>query len=191
MGLPVDRLILATNENDILARFFETGVYRRGDVHFTVSPSMDIQVAGNFERFLYYRLGEDAQALREAMEHFSTCGELTLDDGEPIDDLIVARASDTDETLATIREFWETHDYLLDPHTAVGVAVGRALRTEAPLVCLATAHPAKFPESVKQAVGADVAHHPRVDALVGLPTRSVEIEADEQAVKDFIVRHTN
>lgn len=191
MGLPIDRLILATNENDILARFFETGVYRRGDVSFTVSPSMDIQVASNFERFLYYRLDEDAEALRAAMEAFAETGELRLEDDGAIDELIVARASDTEETLATIREAWETHEYLLDPHTAVGVAVGRALRTEAPLICLATAHPAKFPESVEKAVGEDIARHPRVEALKGLPTRSVEIEADEQAIKDFIVRHTN
>ncbi len=191
MGLPIDRLILATNENDILARFFETGVYRRGDVHFTVSPSMDIQVASNFERFLYYRLDEDAEALRAAMEAFAETGELRLEDGDAIDELIVARASNTEETLATIREFWARHEYLLDPHTAVGVAVGRALRTESPLICLATAHPAKFPESVEKAVGEDIARHPRVDALRDLPTRSVEIEADEQAIKDFIVRHTN
>ena len=191
MGLPVDRLICATNENDILSVFFNTGVYKRGDVHFTVSPSMDIQVASNFERFLYYRLDEDAEALREAMEAFAETGELSIDDGEAIDELIVAQASNTEETLATIREIWTDHDYLLDPHTAVGVAVGRALRTESPLVCLATAHPAKFPESVTEAVGEDVAHHPRVDALEGLPTRSVEIEADEAAVKAFIARHTN
>ena len=191
MGLPVERLICATNENDILARFFETGFYRRGDVRFTVSPSMDIQVASNFERFLYYRLDEDAEALRAAMETFAETGELRIEDGEAIDELMVARASGTEETLATIREFWTGHGYLLDPHTAVGVAVGRRLRTEAPLVCLATAHPAKFPESVEKAVGEDVAHHPRVDALVDLPTRTVELEADEQAVKDFIARHSN
>jgi threonine synthase len=191
MGLPVDRLICATNENDILSVFFNTGVYQRGDVHFTVSPSMDIQVASNFERFLYYRLDEDAEALREAMEAFAETGELRVDDDEAIDELIVAHASNTEETLATIREVWAEHEYLLDPHTAVGLAVGRALRTESPLVCLATAHPAKFPESVTEAVGEDVAHHPRVDALEGLPTRSVEIEADEEAVKAFIARCTN
>jgi len=191
MGLPVDRLMLATNENDILSTFFNTGVYRRGDVHFTVSPSMDIQVASNFERFLYYRLDEDAEALRAAMETFSDAGELRIDDGRAMDELIVAQASNTEETFATIREFWSEHEYLLDPHTAVGVAVGRALRTDAPLVCLATAHPAKFPESVEKAVGEDIARHPRVEALKGLPTRSVEVEADEDAIKALIARHTN
>ena len=191
MGLPVDRLVLATNENDILSTFFNTGVYRRGGVHFTVSPSMDIQVASNFERFLYFRLGEDADALRSAMQAFSDAGELSIDDGRPMDDLIVARASNTEETFATIRQFWAEHDYLLDPHTAVGVAAGRRLRTEAPLVCLATAHPAKFPESVEKAVGEDIARHPRVEALKGLPARSLEIEADEAAIKALIARSTS
>ncbi|MEE2892276.1 MAG: threonine synthase [Pseudomonadota bacterium] len=191
MGLPIDRLVLATNENDILSTFFNTGAYRRGDVRFTVSPSMDIQVASNFERFLYYRLGEDAGALRAAMETFSGAGELCIDDGRPMDELIAARASNTEETFATIREFWSEHGYLLDPHTAVGVAVGRRLRTEAQLVCLATAHPAKFPESVEKAVGADIARHPRVEALKGLPARSQEIEADEDAIKALIARRTS
>lgn len=191
MGLPIDRLICATNENDILATFFTTGVYRRGDVHFTVSPSMDIQVASNFERFLYYRLDEDAEALTAAMEAFAESGELRLSDDRAIDELIVARASGTDETLETIRQVWTDQEYLLDPHTAVGVASGRALRTDSPLVCLATAHPAKFPESVERAVGEDIARHPRVDALAGLPTRSVEIEADEDAIKAFVASHGN
>ncbi|MEE4361330.1 MAG: threonine synthase [Pseudomonadales bacterium] len=189
MGLPIDRLVLATNENDILSVFFNSGVYRRGQVHFTVSPSMDIQVASNFERFLYYRLGEDPVRLAREMAAFAASGELVLDDGEAIDPLIRARAVGADETLATIRETWSSAHYLLDPHTAVGVAAGRALRTEAPLVCLATAHPAKFPESVLRAVGEDLAHHPKVDGLAELPTRSTPLPADEAVVKAFIREH--
>jgi threonine synthase len=189
MGVPIDRLICATNENDILSVFFNTGVYRRGDVHFTVSPSMDIQVASNFERFLYYRLGEDPARLREAMAGFAATGELRVDDGAPIDEVIVARAVDTEATLGAIRETYADTGYLLDPHTAVGVVAGRALRTDAPLVCLATAHPAKFPESVEKAVGEDIARHPRVEALSGLKTRSVDLPADEDAVKAFIADH--
>lgn len=184
MGLPVDRLILATNENDILSVFFNEGVYRRGDVHQTLSPSMDIQVASNFERFLYYHCDESPKALREMMAAFAATGELHVA-GE-LDSLIRARAVHSDETLATIQRYWQQHGYLLDPHTAVGVAAGEALRGEAPLICLATAHPAKFPEAVREAVGADVAHHPAVDALQGLPTRSMELPADVQAVKAYI-----
>lgn len=189
MGLPVDRLILATNENDILSVFFNSGVYQRGDVHFTVSPSMDIQVASNFERFLYYRLGEDPVALCNAMEDFATRGTLRIDDGRDIDPLIVARAVGTEQTLEEIRSVYADEGYLLDPHTAVGVVAGRSLRTGAPLICLATAHPAKFPESVERAVGQDIARHPRVDALQGLPSRSTPLPASEEQVKAFIVAH--
>jgi threonine synthase len=189
MGLPIDRLVLATNENDILAVFFDTGVYRRGDVHFTVSPSMDIQVASNFERFLYYLLGEDPERLRVTMGEFAERGELVLPREDDLDPLLRARSVGAEETLATIRAVWEAEDYLLDPHTAVGVAAGRALRTESPLVCLATAHPAKFPESVLEAVGRDVAHHPRVDGLADLPARSTTLPAEEATVKAFLADH--
>lgn len=189
MGLPIDRLVLASNDNDILSVFFNTGVYRRGEVHQTLSPSMDIQVASNFERFLYYQCGEDAAALRERMASFAATGELHAG-GDP-DALIRARAIDSETTLATIRRYWQQHGYLLDPHTAVGVAAGEALRTDAPLICLATAHAAKFPEAVQQAVGEDVAHHPSVDALRDLPTRSVDMAADVDAVKAFIQQHAS
>ncbi len=187
MGLPVDRLILATNENDILATFFNTGVYRRGVLHRTSSPSMDIQVASNFERFLYYLHDESPERLAAVMAEFADNGEIRFS-GE-IDPLIQARAVHTAETLATIRDYWQTHGYLLDPHTAVGVAAGRALGTGAPLVCLATAHPAKFPESVEAALGEDLARHPRVDALAGKPARSVQLPAEIDAVKAFIRTH--
>ena len=190
MGLPITQLILATNENDILSVFFNTGRYARGDVKFTISPSMDIQVASNFERFLFYRLGENAEALRGAMESFAETGAFQLDDGAPIDDLICAQAVGREETLATITAVHEEEGYLLDPHTAVGVAAGRALRKgEEPLVCLATAHPPKFPEAVNGAVGAPLATHPRVEGLAGLPKRSTALPASEEAVKAFIEAH--
>ena len=95
MGLPIDRLICATNENDILSVFFNTGVYRRGRVHQTISPSMDIQVASNFERFLYLRMDRDSARLRAFMESFAANGEATLDGGMPVDRHIVATAVDT------------------------------------------------------------------------------------------------
>jgi threonine synthase len=146
MGLPIDRLICATNENDILSVFFNTGVYRRGAVHHTISPSMDIQVASNFERFLYLRMNRDSARLRAFMESFARNGEGTLADGAPIDQHIVATAVATDETLATIRDVYQRNNYVIDPHTAVGIAAAKRLATTGPMVCLATAHPAKFPE---------------------------------------------
>lgn len=189
MGLPIDRLICATNENDILSVFFNSGLYRRGKVRHTISPSMDIQVASNFERFLYLRMGRDSARLRAFMESFARDGEARLDDGAPIDTNIVATAIDTGETRATIADVYARYGYLVDPHTAVGIAAGRQFAVDGPMVCLATAHPAKFPESVDAAVGAKVARHPALDALQDAATRRTVLDADLSAVKAFIAAH--
>ena len=125
MGLPVRRLVLATNENDILDRCFRTGLYARGDVAATLSPSMDIQVASNFERWLYYHFGEDPAKVSAAMGAFRETGELRLADGPVRDRWLSSGRGDTAETLAAIRDTWRDCRYLLDPHTAVGVAVAR------------------------------------------------------------------
>ncbi|MDX9980139.1 MAG: threonine synthase [Lentisphaeria bacterium] len=184
MGAPIARLILATNENDILARFFNTGVYARGPVFATSSPSMDIQVASNFERYLYYRVGENGARIRELMDGFARDGRLALEPGDP---LIVADAGSQPDTLATIAAYHRDHGYLLDPHTAVGVAVAeRFLDPELPTVCLATAHPAKFPATIREAVGADLARHPILDALAELPTRCATLPASKPAIEQFM-----
>jgi threonine synthase len=180
MGLPVARLVVATNENDILHRALSAGDYSVGTVAPTQSPSMDIQVASNFERFLYFHCGQDSSRLSGLMAEFASKGEIRVEG--PLDALIQARAVDTPTTLATIRETWQQHGYLLDPHTAVGVAAAEALAPGRPVVCLATAHPAKFPEAVEQAIGEDRAHHPAVDALIGKPVRSVALPADLDTV---------
>jgi threonine synthase len=189
MGLPIGRLICATNENDILSVFFNTGVYRRGNVHHTISPSMDIQVASNFERFLYLRMNRDSARLRAFMDSFARDGEASLLDGAPIDEHIVATAVNTDETLATIRDVYRRSEYVVDPHTAVGIAAAKRFAVEGPMVCLATAHPAKFPESVDAAIGKALARHPRLDALKGAPTRRTVLPASVTAVKDFVAAH--
>jgi len=188
MGAPISRLILATNENDILARFFNTGIYRRGTVQATLSPSMDIQVASNFERYLYYRLGSDPRAVRRAMEVFSQTGELRLDpEAAGPDPGLAAGACATDEALETIGACYRQTGMLLDPHTAVGVAVGRRFRRPGePLLALATAHPAKFPEAIRRATGGAAARHPVLDALAGLPQRRTALPAEEGAVRAYI-----
>ncbi|MFC1497069.1 threonine synthase [Verrucomicrobiota bacterium] len=191
MGLPVSRLVLATNENDILSRFYNSGIYRLGEVHATFSPSMDIQVASNFERYLYYRAGENPERLKELMEEFSRSGQLKVEplaDGR-IDDKIVAGSGNNEATLATIREFYEKHGYLLDPHTAVGVCVSREYQDEnKPMICLATAHPAKFNKAIKEATGKDLdlAHHTVIDGLKDMPTRCDELPALVPAVREYI-----
>ena len=163
----INRLVLATNTNDILARFVNSGDYSKGRVSATISPSMDIQVASNFERYLYYLRGEDAARVSEDMDHFSATGELDLSSlHEVIARDFVSRSVSEEETLDTIREFYEQHEYLIDPHTAVGVRAGMEFRDEKrPMICLATAHPAKFGEAVRKAIG----HEPELPpALAGL-----------------------
>ena len=189
MGLPIGRLICATNENDILSVFFNTGVYRRGKVHRTISPSMDIQVASNFERFLFLRMGRDSDRLRAFMDSFARSGEATLEGEQPVDRNISATAIDTRATMATIADVYRDNAYVVDPHTAVGIAAARRLRVEGPMVCLATAHPAKFPESVDAAVGKPVARHPRLDALSGASNRRTVMPARVDDVKAFVAAH--
>jgi threonine synthase len=190
MGAPLAQLVLATNRNDILSRFFNTGEYRLGDVHSTASPSMDIQVASNFERYLYYALGEDPAALRRRLETFRETGSLSVPVGPEgaVDPVFAAGAASEEETLATIGRFAREHDYVLDPHTAVGVHVaGVARGPELPVVCLATAHPAKFPDAVRQATGRDdLARHPAIEALDDLPERCEVVPATTAAVRRYL-----
>ncbi|HUT58661.1 MAG TPA: threonine synthase [Phycisphaerae bacterium] len=217
MGAPISLLILATNVNDILARFYNTGVYALGSVVQTTSPSMDIQVASNFERYLYYKVGCDGARLRTMMSEFARTGSLSIEPGPDgvIDADFLAGTATEEQVFATIRKYHQEHGYLLDPHTAVGVTVAenvgraaepaplglhagepaassRARQTRAPydppIVCLATAHPAKFPDAIKQATGEDLARHPAIDALAGLPTRCEVLPNDTQAVRQFIER---
>jgi threonine synthase len=190
MGFPIGELLLATNENDILAVFFETGIYQRGEVRFTITPAMDIQVASNFERYLYYLLGEDAVALRAFMVAFAEHGRVVLPTPPGTADF-AATAVDVAATAATIRALYEQHGYVADPHTAVGIAAAQRLPAATPTVCLATAHPAKFPEAVNQAVGAPLARHERLERLRGQPVRSAVIPADLAAVRAFIEQHAS
>jgi threonine synthase len=184
MGLPIKKLILATNENNILSRFFNTGVYSMGEVVPTLSPSMDIQVASNFERYLYYRTGKDSAKLCELMSGFAKNKSLTVDG---TDDLFAAGEAGTAQTLAMIKKCHEQEGYILDPHTAVGVAVAERFADSAvPTICLATAHPAKFTEAIQQAIGV-VAHHPALDVLADAKTRCDTIANDESAIREYLV----
>lgn len=190
MGLPVSRLILATNENDILARFVQTGVYETGTVSHTISPSMDIQVASNFERFLYALLEDNPGETGEAMRTFGASGHLDLRSygAHPALKLFGAKPIDTERTLATIREADERYGMVLDPHTAVGVAAGDDLRLAGdPLVCLATAHPAKFTDAIVKATGRE-AHHPVLDALANSETRCTGMANDVEAVRNYMIQ---
>jgi threonine synthase len=191
MGAPISRLLLATNRNDILARFFRTGEYSLGKVWQTLSPSMDIQVASNFERYLYYRVGSDPERLRDMMDQFARTGSLRVDvaGSDGVDPAFTAESADEEQTLATIRKYHAEHRYLLDPHTAVGVSVAERLADAGgdPIICLATAHPAKFPEAIEKATGRDLAHHPKIDALAELPTSYTVVPNDKEKVRQLLV----
>ena len=202
MGAPISQLILATNENDILARFFNSGEYSIGPVHQTLAPAMDIQVASNFERYLYHKVGCDCRRLGELMTEFTRAGMLHIEPDAPgqVDPLFQAAPANEADVLAGIRKCYERYGYVIDPHTSCGYSVatslvpvpgggpgGSADRDE-PTICIATAHPAKFPAAIERATGQDLdgAHHPIIDALADLPTRCTDLPNDAEAVGEFI-----
>ena len=192
MGLPVKRLILATNENNILSRFVRDGDYSVGSVVPTLSPSMDIQVASNFERYLFYLFDENPERVKAAMAAFQKSGSLPFDAAQRarVADDFLALTVDTDQTVATIRDFHAATGYTLDPHTAVGVRAAKELAGgEVPVVCLATAHPAKFADAVLQATGKNPQ---RPASLAGIEEREKRCEviaAETATVKAYIEKH--
>ncbi|MYJ75619.1 MAG: threonine synthase [Gammaproteobacteria bacterium] len=193
MGVPVGRFVLATNENDILARFFQTGVYRLGQVQQTISPSMDIQVASNLERFLWLRFGRDPERVKAFMAEFAQSGEASIGDGKPTGEAIEGVAVDMGDTKATMRLIKERYDYVADPHTAVGIEAARLTAGNGTTpVCIATAHPAKFPEAVLDAIGpeaTDAVRHPALDRLDPETARRTVLPADREAVMAYVRDH--
>ncbi len=186
MGLPVERLILATNRNDILTRFFQSGCYGTGSVQPTVSPSMDIQRASNFERYLYYLLDEDAAQVAGLMAELEQTGRIAVSEAKRTEaaTLFTARAVSEAETLEQIRSFYQETGYLLDPHTAVGV---RAATDFPDAICLATAHPAKFGAAVAQAIGHEPALPPSLLGLMDRPSRCAVLEADTAEIQRYMI----
>ncbi|EGV29071.1 threonine synthase [Thiorhodococcus drewsii AZ1] len=186
MGLPIERLVVATNRNDILTRFVHTGVYAVGDaVYQTLSPAMDIQIASNFERYLYFLLDGDSAQVRAAFESMRETGRLEVDAARHDQvqaDFDAASASD-EETLEQIRSTYSGSGYILCPHTAVGVHAARGMRD---VVCLATAHPAKFAEAVREAIGLEAAQPPSLQGLMDKETRCTELDATQEAVKGHL-----
>lgn len=189
MGLNrIGKLIVATNENDILHRFFTKGEYHRESIQKTISPSMDICVSSNFERYLYHLASDDSKKLNEWMTNFEKTGKLSVTGSllrQAQSDFDSARA-DTARTLSTIKEYYEKDDYLLCPHSAVGVAAIHQLGLVQPnTVCLATAHQGKFPDAVRKVVPS--APTPAaLAALEALPTRRVELPNNVAAVQAFV-----
>ena len=193
MGLPIEKLILATNANNILCRFINRGDYSIDEVHPTFSPSMDIQKASNLERYLYYLFDEDTEQLAAAMANFAATGKLAFSDAQiaAINQVFASTSIDNEQTLATIRDFHAATNYVLDPHTATGVKAGKELDGgDYPVICLATAHPAKFPEAVKRAIGREPQRPASLDGLEERQRRCALVEADIATVKDFLAKHS-
>ena len=190
MGFPISRLVLASNENDILANFFDSGVYRRGKVQRTESPSMDIQSASNMERFLYYLFEHDGDRVSAFLNRFKEAGSASLEarERDHLGDAIRGVCIAGDEMRSAIKSEYQAHGYLLDPHSAIGVAAAHKLQSEFghhPVVSLATAHPAKFPETIAAVTGRSVTH-PRLDAIAGKAGSATRIAADLEALKRHI-----
>jgi threonine synthase len=180
MGVPIRGFRVATNQNDILHRFFSTGEYRVGRVRPSLAPSMDIQVASNFERFIYYLLGCDGPRVARVMAQIHSGGLYEFGD---FDRGTFSSSSCTDaEISGIIRHVHGAYGYVVDPHTACafkGIAGGR------PSVVLATASPAKFPEAIRAAIGIEPTH-PSLEALKGRPLERHKIVADAATIRAFI-----
>lgn len=192
MGLPVAKLLLATNENNILTRFINHGDYSLSAVVSTVSPSMDIQVASNFERYLFHLYHEDPARVRAAFDELKGKGRIVFSSAE-LDQVrqdFCSASVDQAQTIETIGNFHKETGYLLDPHSAVGVkAALDMLPPDMARVCLATAHPAKFGEVVEQAIGSAPPVPPAIAALDGMPTRCEVMAADLEKVREFVIRN--
>lgn len=190
MGLPVSGLMIGSNRNDILTRFFETGTMKATGVEPSLSPSMDIQISSNFERYLCNLLGRDHDALSQYMDAFKKTGSFSLGDNamkQARADFAARRCND-DDTLAMMRDCHAETGYLLDPHTAVGLHAAWQGRANAavPVVALACAHPAKFPDAVEKATGIRPALPPRLADLYERKEKLTTLPNDLKKIQDFV-----
>jgi threonine synthase len=183
MGVPISGFRVATNQNDILYRLFTTGDYALAEVHPSHAPSMDIQVASNFERFLYFAEDRDPARVRAVMEEFKRTGRYKFANFKR-DSITASRTSDA-EIAHIIRDVHTRYGYVVDPHTACGF---KDLSKHRPSLVLATAHPAKFPEVIKESIGCE-STHPTLEALKAKPLEKHRIPATVAAVRAFIEAH--
>jgi threonine synthase len=194
MGLPMGRLGIATNDNDILARTLAGGSYETTGVVATSSPSMDIQVSSNFERLLFEAYGRDGSSIRRLMAGLAQSGAFTLE-AAPLETIrrdFWARSVREPDVDAQMRDTYAKAGYLLDPHTAVGVAAARRAVADdpaTPMVVLGTAHPAKFPDAVERATGLRPALPAHLADLMERREHFSMLPNDQAAVESFIAQH--
>jgi len=198
MGLPIAKLVVATNENDVLDEFFRTGAYRvrsAENTYHTSSPSMDISKASNFERFVFDLLGRDPARVMQLFRDVEEKGGFDLAASGDLARVaefgfVSGRSSHTDR-IATIRDVFSRYDTMIDTHTADGVKVAREhLDAGVPMVVLETAQPIKFGETIREALDREAERPAAFDGLEALPQRFEVVKADAQQVKDFIAAHT-
>ena len=203
MGLPIDKLVVATNENDVLDEFFRTGIYRvrkSAETYHTTSPSMDISKASNFERFIYDLLGRDGERVRALFKKVETEGGFDLSGGPGSDGAEFARIAEYGfvsgksvhgDRLATIRDVHARHGVTIDTHTADGVKVAREhVVPGVPMIVLETALPAKFNETIREALGHDAERPAGFEHIENLPQRFEVMQADVAAIKELIASRT-
>jgi threonine synthase len=188
MGLPIEKLVIATNQNDILDRAIKSGGYHGTGVRPSISPSMDIQVSSNFERALYYAYGSDGAAIAALMDELKTTGGFAISGGalERLRDTFASGACSEDQTLATIQNSFATTGEVLCPHSAVGVHVALDHQGSVPMITLATAHPAKFPDAVQRAIDVRPALPTRMGDLFDRPERMTRVPNDLAALQSLI-----
>jgi threonine synthase len=186
MGVPVNELVVATNRNDILTRFFTTGTMEIHEVQPTISPSMDIQVSSNLERLLFETYGRDGEAVADLLAEFRENDVVSVPPERlaPLTEVFAATRVDEDATRAAIERYHVGHDLIVDPHTAVGLDAGERVRRDpsVPQVTMATAHPAKFPDAVEAATGVRPALPDRLADLFDRPERFTTLPVDQAAV---------
>jgi threonine synthase len=198
MGLPIDKLVVATNENDVLDEFFKTGVYRpRGsaNTYHTSSPSMDISKASNFERFIYDLTGQDGEKVRELWNKIDSGGSFDLKTDGYFDQVkdygFISGSSNHQNRLATIRATQAKYGVTIDTHTADGLKVAQELRDpKVPMVVLETALPAKFEDAIVEALGKVPERPPVLNGLEDLPQRFDVMDFDVEAIKQYITEKT-
>ena len=189
MGLPIDKLIVATNENDILQRAINTGEYKPGIVKPSLSPSMDIQISSNFERLLFYILGEDDEKVVSLMNDLKTKGFFQLDQEaiKIIKKDFCAEKINDEETLSIIKKFNSESKFVLDPHTATAFGAVKKISNLSETIILGTAHPYKFLETVKKAIGVEIEAPLQLSNMVDKEERFDIIENNISKIKNYIL----
>ncbi len=195
MGLPIDRLIVASNRNDILPRFFENGKMVREKVHQSLSPSMDIQVSSNFERLLFELLERDAELCALKMKEFASTGlfDVSLAQLNAAKEIFAAYRVNDAQTTRRIKFLYDQFGMIFDPHSAVGLEAAKAARDDAvvskniPIISLACAHPAKFPDAVENAIGVRPELPQHLFDLMDRKESKIDVDGKVDAIKELIL----